>query len=164
MWCHDAVVYCHNSYSVCPSLTKLHPFKWLISPRFANAMNASCEFKKYVTKSISNSPDNSHLHSIYTHYVYDKSENTLVCAVKWQWNTYDWCYWIALTTLPVMQSRALFLYSDLMLLQEFQPKATLPLAKILLTLSCHNSDTGPSNSLVLFTVISHTPCVLAINQ
>ena len=45
----------------------------------------------------------SHLESICTEYVCDKSENARVCA-KWQWNALDWYYWIALPALPVMQS------------------------------------------------------------
>ena len=54
--------------------------------------------KKKVTTSkffVLNSLDKSHLNSVRTQYVCDKSENARVCA-KWQWNALDWCYWIAL--------------------------------------------------------------------
>ena len=47
--------------------------------------------------------DKSHRNSVCTHNVCDKSENARVCT-KWQWNTLDWCYWIALPASPVMQS------------------------------------------------------------
>ena len=57
----------------------------------------NCEFEKYVTMNnffMLNSLDKSHLNSICTQYVCDKSENARVCA-KWQWYARDWCYWIA---------------------------------------------------------------------
>ena len=57
----------------------------------------NCEFEKYVTMNnffMLNSLDKSHLNSVCTQYVCDKSENARVCA-KWQWNALDWCYWIA---------------------------------------------------------------------
>ena len=66
----------------------------------------NCGFEKKVTTSkffVLNSLDKSHLNSVRTQYVCDKSENTRVC-VKWQWNALDWCYWIALPSSPVMQS------------------------------------------------------------
>ena len=66
----------------------------------------NCEFEKYVTMSnffVLNSLAKSHLNSVCTEYVYDKSENARVCA-KWQWNALDWCYWIALPASPVVQS------------------------------------------------------------
>ena len=66
----------------------------------------NCQFEKYVTTSnyfVLNSLDKSHLNSVCTHYVCDKSENARVCA-KWQWNALDWCYWIALPASPVVQS------------------------------------------------------------
>ena len=47
--------------------------------------------------------DKSHLNSVCIHYVCGKSENARVCT-KSQWNALDWCYWIALTASPVMQS------------------------------------------------------------
>ena len=47
--------------------------------------------------------DKSHLNIVSTQYVCDKSENARVCA-KWQWNALDWCYWIALSASPVVQS------------------------------------------------------------
>ena len=52
-------------------------------------------------------------------------------------------------------TKALSYYSDLMRSQPFQPmaaklskKAVLPLAKILVTASCHNSNTGPRIDLM----------------
>ena len=63
----------------------------------------NCGFEKYATTSnffVLNSLAKSHLNSVCTEYVCDKSENTRVCA-KWQWNALDWCYWIAS---PVVQS------------------------------------------------------------
>ena len=66
----------------------------------------NCEFEKYVTTSnyfVLNSLDKSHLNSVCTHYVCDKSENARVCA-KWQWNALDWCYWIVLPASPLVQS------------------------------------------------------------
>ena len=65
-----------------------------------------CEFDKYVTKSkffALNTLDQSHRNSVRAQYVCDKSENARVCA-KWQWNALDWCYWIALSASPVVQS------------------------------------------------------------
>ena len=65
--------------------------------------NKIANLKKKVTTSkffVLNSLDKSHLNSVRTQYVCDKSENTRVCA-KWQWNARDWCYWIAL---PGVQS------------------------------------------------------------
>ena len=50
-----------------------------------------------------NSLAKSHLNSVCTEYVCDKSENARVCA-KCQWNALDWCYWIALPASPVLQS------------------------------------------------------------
>ena len=50
-----------------------------------------------------NSLAKSHLNSVCTEDVCDKSENAGVCA-KWQWNVLDWCYWIALLASPVVQS------------------------------------------------------------
>ena len=47
--------------------------------------------------------DKSHLNPVCTHYAFDKSENARMCA-KWQWNTLDWCCWIALSASPVVQS------------------------------------------------------------
>ena len=61
----------------------------------------NCEFEKYVNMSnffVLNSLDKSHLNSVCAQYVCDKSENARVCA-KWQWNTLDCCYWIALLAL-----------------------------------------------------------------
>ena len=45
----------------------------------------------------------SHLNSVCTQYVCDKSKNARVC-LKWQWNALDWCYGIAPPASPVMQS------------------------------------------------------------
>ena len=66
----------------------------------------NCEFEKYATTSnffVLNSLAKSHLNSVCTEYICDKSENARVCA-KWQWNALDWCYWIALPASPVVQS------------------------------------------------------------
>ena len=52
---------------------------------------------------VSNSLGKCHLNSVWTKYVYDKSENVQVCA-KWQWHALDWCYWIALPASLVVQS------------------------------------------------------------
>ena len=69
-----------------------------------NGTNCKCE--KYVATSnffVLNSLTKSHLNSVCTEYVCDKSESARVCA-KWQWNALDWCYWIALPASPVVQS------------------------------------------------------------
>ena len=66
----------------------------------------NCEYEKYVTMSnffVLNSLAKSHLNSVCTEYVCDKSENAWVCA-KWQWNALDWCFWIALPASPVVQT------------------------------------------------------------
>ena len=62
-------------------------------------------WKKVTTSKffVLNSLHKSHLNSVRTQYVCDKSENARVCA-KWQWNALDWCYWIALPASPVVQS------------------------------------------------------------
>ena len=69
---------CVNSTVTAPSptihyiVTMSHIFKWHVSPRFINTMQQIVNFKKYVAKSISNSPELNHLNSIYTQYVHDK--------------------------------------------------------------------------------------------
>ena len=66
----------------------------------------NCDFEKYVTTinfHALKSLNKSHLNSVCTWYVCDKSEKARVCA-KWQWNALDWCYWIALPASPVVQS------------------------------------------------------------
>ena len=68
--------------------------------------DTNCEFERYVTTSnffVLNSLAKSHLNSVCTEYVCDKSDNAWVCA-KWQWKALDWYYWIALPASPVMQS------------------------------------------------------------
>ena len=52
---------------------------------------------------VSNSIDKSHRNSVCPQFVCDKSQNARGCA-KWQWNTLDWCYWIARPASPVVQS------------------------------------------------------------
>ena len=57
-----------------------------------------------VTFFVLNSLDKSHLDSVCTQYVCDKSENARVC-VKWQRNALDWCYRRSRECNPVTQSR-----------------------------------------------------------
>ena len=63
----------------------------------------NCEFEKICNFVVSNSIEKSHRNSVCPQYVCDKSQNARVCA-KWQWNTLDWCYWIALPASSVVQS------------------------------------------------------------
>ena len=80
-----------------------HPFKWHVPPRLSNAIEQIANLKNmslWVTFLVLNSLAKSHLNSVCTEYVFDKSENARVCA-KWQWNALDWCYWVN----PVTQSR-----------------------------------------------------------
>ena len=89
----------------------IHYKTWIAQGRFTNMILTPskqwgmCD-NKYVTTSnyfVLNSLDKGHINSVCTHYVCDESENARVCA-KWQWNALDWCYWIALSALPGVQS------------------------------------------------------------
>ena len=111
------------------------PFNWHVSPRLSNAMEQIANVRKYATRSnffALNSLDKSHLYSVCTQYVCDKSENARVCA-KWQWNALDWCYWIALPASPVMQSSNTVSCVSL----SFR---THPCVLAILTNSCEDSD------------------------
>ena len=108
-WRHNADACCHNRSRLATALSSTPlpchvPLNGIVHQDTAKQWNKlritkTCDYDKLI---VLNSSDKSHLCSICTQYVGDKSENALVCA-KRQWNAIDWCYWIALPALPVMQ-------------------------------------------------------------
>ena len=98
------IVAAFGNSTVRHTVTMSRPFKWHVSPRLSNAMGQIANLKNILRVIfVLYSLDKSHLNSVCTQYVCDKSENARVCA-KWQWNALDWCYWIALPASPVVPS------------------------------------------------------------
>ena len=108
VWCHNVAACFHNRSSIAtapcttPSLCRV-PLNGMFHQDSTTQWN-KLRIWKICNIVVSNSIDKSHRNSVCPQYVCDESQNARGGCAKWQWNTLDWCYWIALTASPVMQS------------------------------------------------------------